>query len=39
MSVERHSLTSIIGEDLCRFGKLPLLLVVLVFCSAIAVVL
>ncbi|MGL5758052.1 cell division protein FtsL [Plesiomonas sp.] len=39
MSVERHSLTSIISEDLCRFGKLPLLLVVLVFCSAIAVVL
>lgn len=36
---ERHSLVSIIGDDLLRHAKLPLILVVLVLVSAIAVVL
>ncbi|MGL5762255.1 MAG: cell division protein FtsL, partial [Plesiomonas shigelloides] len=39
MSTERHSLTSIIAEDLLRFGKIPLLLLILVLLSALAVVL
>lgn len=39
ISNERHSLASIIGDDLLRNAKLPLLLTVLVLVSAIAVVL
>lgn len=35
---ERHSLVSVIGEDMLRHGKLPLLLLVVVVVSAVMVV-
>ncbi len=39
MPNERHSLTSVIGGDIFRQGKLPLLCLIVVLVSAIAVVL
>lgn len=38
MSTERHTLTGVIGQDLLRHGKLPLILLVAVIISAVYVV-
>lgn len=38
MSTERHSLPGVIGQDLLRHGKLPLILFFAVIISAIYVV-